>query len=209
MSVPSRRPLLFLLLAFAAISPSPAHAANPAAKSAPPASPAAPASIDAQPLPADLPQRHKDFVDLAGPLMSPKERAAFLALKQDYQRDAFVRKFWQVRDPFPQTAVNEFQERWEGRARAAKDKFGNVTEDRARMMLWNGEPAHILKSHCPEIFLPLEIWSFEKNEFARTGYNLVFVQPAGTTWRLWYPSQGVTSLLSFDIRGRYPEGPRP
>ncbi|MEA2692421.1 MAG: Ca-activated chloride channel [Acidobacteriota bacterium] len=210
MSVPSRRPLLFLLLALAAASPSfasPAHAAKPA----PPAA-AAPTPADAQPLPplpADLAQRHRDFVDLAGPLMSAKEQAAFLALKQDYQRDAFVRQFWKARDPFPQTAVNEFEERWEGRARAAKEKFGNLTEDRARMMLWNGEPAHVVKSHCPEMFLPLEIWSFEKNEFARTGYSLVFVAPAGSTWRLWYPSQGITSLLSFDVRGRYPEGPRP
>lgn len=215
MSVPCRRPLLWFLLALAAIS-LPVHAAKPTARKkalpapaegAPPAPPAQ--AADLPPVPADLAPRFREFVDLAGPLMSAKERAAFLALKQDYQRDAFIRQFWLVRDPFPQTARNEFQERWEARARAAKEKFGNVTEDRARMVLWNGEPAHVLKSHCPEIFLPLEIWTYDKNEFSRSGYNLVFVAPAGNTWRLWYPSQGVTSLLALDIRGRYPEGPRP
>ncbi len=204
MSVPSRWLMLFLLLALATTGALPAGAA---AKPAP--APVATVPADSSPLPADLSPRHREFLDLTAPLMSVKERAAFLALKQDYQRDAFVRKFWQVRDPFPQTVVNEFQERWEGRARAAKEKFGNLTEDRARMMLWNGEPAHVLKSHCPEMFLPLEVWSFEKNEFARTGYSLVFVAAAGNTWRLWYPSQGVASLLAFEVRARYPDGPRP
>jgi VWFA-related protein len=201
MSFSRRRPLLLLLLllASAALAPPPAGTAAPAAKPA-----AAP-----EPLPADLASRHKDFLELAGPLLTPKERAAFLALKQDYQRDAFIRKFWQVRDPFPQTAVNEFQDRWEARARTAREKFGNLTEDRARMMLWNGEPAHVLKGHCPEVFLPLEIWTYEKNEFTRNAYTLVFVAPAGNTWRLWYPSQGIASLLAFDVRSRYPEGPRP
>jgi Ca-activated chloride channel family protein len=203
--------LLLFLLALAAIAP-PAGAAKKKTLPVPAegASQAAPApAAELPPIPADLPPRFREFVDLAGPLMSVKERAAFLALKQDYQRDAFIRQFWQVRDPFPQTARNEFQERWEARAHAAKEKFGNVTEDRARMMLWNGEPAHVLKSHCSEIFLPLEIWTFDKNEFARTSYSLVFIQPAGNTWRLWYPSQGVVSLLSLDIRARYPDGPRP
>jgi len=202
MSVPGRRPpLLFLLLAFAALVPSaslPAAAAKPAAATKAP-----------EPIPEDLAPRHRDFLVLAGPLMSPKERAAFLALKQDYQRDAFVRKFWQVRDPFPQTAVNEFQERWEGRARLAREKYGNLTEDRSRILLWNGEPAHTFQSHCSEIFLPLEIWTYDKNEFSRTGFSLVFVQTAGSTWRLFYPSEGISALLAFDVRTRYPQGPTP
>src|SRR5262249_51364363 len=120
-----------------------------------------------------------------------------------------IRKFWQVRDPFPQTAVNEFQERWEARARTAREKFGNLTEDRARMMLWNGEPAHVLQSHCSEVFLPLEIWTYDKNDFIRTGYSLAFYQPAGSTWRLWYPSEGVSALLAFDVRARFPNGINP
>jgi Ca-activated chloride channel family protein len=199
---------LLLLALVAAVSAAPG-VAGAAAQPAPAPQAAVPIPVDSQPLPADLSPRHRDFLELTAPLMSAKERSAFLALKQDYQRDAFVRKFWQVRDPFPQTVVNEFEERWEARARAAREKFGNITEDRARMILWNGEPAHVLKSHCPEMFLPLEVWSFEKNEFIRTAYSLVFVAAAGNSWRLWYPSQGVNSLLSFEVRSRYPDGPRP
>ncbi len=209
MSSSSCRPLWLLLLALVAAASAAPGVAGAAGKPAPPPQAAVPTPVDSQPLPADLSPRHRDFLELTAPLMSAKERSAFLALKQDYQRDAFVRKFWQVRDPFPQTVVNEFEERWEGRARAAREKFGNITEDRARMILWNGEPAHVLKSHCPEMFLPLEVWSFEKNEFIRTSYSLVFVAAAGNSWRLWYPSQGVNSLLSFEVRSRYPDGPRP
>src|SRR5947199_7496021 len=126
MSVSCRRPLLLFLLALAAISP-PVAAAKKKSLPAPAegASQAAPAqAAELPPVPADLPPRFREFVDLAGPLLSAKERAAFLALKQDYQRDAFIRQFWLVRDPFPQTVRNEFQERWEMRARAAKEKFG-------------------------------------------------------------------------------------
>src|SRR6185295_14650504 len=69
------------------------------------------------PLPADLAPRYVSWLDAVALLMNAKEREVFLALGKDYQRDAFIRRFWEVRDPFPQTARNEFQERWEARAK--------------------------------------------------------------------------------------------
>ena len=43
----------------------------------------------------------------------PRVRNPQCGPSQMPQRDAFIRRFWGVRDPFPQTARNEFQERWE------------------------------------------------------------------------------------------------
>jgi Ca-activated chloride channel family protein len=162
---------------------------------APPAKP--------EPPPADLGSRYTAWLDEVAPLMSPKERAAFLALGKDYQRDAFIRRFWQVRDPFPQTARNEFQERWEDRAKAARERFGNLQDDRARMLLFNGEPAHVLQARC-EILQPLEIWDYPGTEKIRGDFSLVFIA-RGSTYRLWYPGDGLAMLLLPDMRVQSPE----
>src|ERR1041384_1068192 len=88
---------------------------------------------------ADLDPRYRTWLEDVALLISPKEKAVFLALKKDYQRDTFMRRFWEVRDPFPQTPQNELKVRWEQRAEVARARFGNLTDDRARMILFNGE----------------------------------------------------------------------
>ncbi|HEY4562184.1 MAG TPA: GWxTD domain-containing protein, partial [Thermoanaerobaculia bacterium] len=93
-------PLRLLLLALLSLS-LPAFAAAP-----PPETP----------VPADLAPRYQAWLEEVAPLISAKERTAFLGLQKDYQRDAFIRRFWDVRDPFPQTPVNELRVRWEQRA---------------------------------------------------------------------------------------------
>ena len=151
---------------------------------------AAPSPKEA-PLPADLAPRYAAWLDEVALLISPKERTAFLTLGKDYQRDAFMRRFWEVRDPFPQTGRNEFKERWETRAEAARQRFGNLTDDRARMILYNGEPAHILQARC-EVLLPLEIWDYPGTERIRGDFSLVFVSRGGTnflTVQSWTPSR--------------------
>jgi hypothetical protein len=46
-----------------------------------------------------------------------------------------MRRFWEVRDPFPQTPQNELKDRWEQRIAIARARFGGITDDRARMLL--------------------------------------------------------------------------
>jgi VWFA-related protein len=145
-------------------------------------------------LPADLASRYRDWLDEVAPLMGPKEREAFLALARDYQRDAFMRAFWKARDPFPKTARNELQEIWEARAKTARERYGGLTDDRARMLLFNGEPAKVQRVQC-DVLLPLEIWSYDGTERIKTAFSLIFLQQ-GTAARLWYPSQGLLSILA-------------
>jgi Ca-activated chloride channel family protein len=154
--------------------------------------------------PADLAARYASWLDEVALLMSPKERAAFLALGKDYQRDAFMRRFWQVRDPFPQTPRNELQERWEARAQMAREKLGNLTDDRARMMLFNGEPTEVLVARC-DVLLPVELWSYPGTERIRGDFTLAFVSRGGSPkgpFRLWSPAEGIESLLSLDLKAR-------
>ena len=158
------------------------------------------------PLPADLAPRYVSWLDAVALLMNAKEREVFLALGKDYQRDAFIRRFWEVRDPFPQTARNEFQERWEARAKVARERFGNLADERARMMLLNGEPAHVLQARC-EILVPLEIWDYPGTEKIRGDFSLVFVA-YGSTYRLWSPSDGIEWILAQDLRVQSPDAAR-
>lgn len=166
-----------------------------AARAAKPSPPEIPAPI----LGAELAPRHQQWLEDVALLISAPERAAFLAQKQDYQRDSFIRRFWQVRDPYPETARNELEDRWTERSEIARQRYGNLAEDRAKLMLWNGVPAKAEEFRCPEAMLPIEVWSYTSNELIHGFFNLVFYQPTGGVrgaYRLWYPTEGLTRLLS-------------
>ena len=59
-------------------------------------------------------------------LLTDAEREIFLALREDYQRDNFIRRFWKVRDPFLTTARNEFRDLWQERVAAARKEINAV-----------------------------------------------------------------------------------
>ncbi len=186
---PLGRRRLTLLALFLALAQHPSFAARPA---------------DPPPVSAGLEERHRAFLEEAAPLLSAKERETFLALKEEYQRDAFIRRFWEVRDPFPQTPRNEFRERWEERVEMARKLYGDLSDDRSRLLLLNGKPDRVLPSHCSDVLLPLEIWHYDRTEQIRGGFALVFFAPLGSArgrYRLWYPSEGVETLLANGLRG--------
>ena len=80
------------------------------------------------------------FLDDVDLLIGDEERQAYLALLRPYQKQAFIRRFWEVRDPYPQTARNELEERWTERLALARERYGGLADARSRMLLWNGEP---------------------------------------------------------------------
>ena len=181
---------------------------------------------------ADLAPRYQAWLDEVTLLISPKERAAFLGLQKDYQRDAFIRRFWDVRDPFPQTPANEFRERWERNAEAARKRLSNLADDRARveagghtqlsldncpldcmpldararLVLLNGEPREVFPVRC-DVLLPVEIWTFPGTDRIHGDFTVVFVA-RGSSYRLWSPNEGIQELLSLDLRARVQEPSR-
>jgi Ca-activated chloride channel homolog len=162
------------------------------------------------PVPADLAARYQSWLEEVAVLISPHERTAFLGLQKDYQRDAFIRRFWEVRDPFPQTPVNELRARWEPRAELARQRYGNLTDDRARMLLFNGEPKEVLTGRC-DVLLPVELWSYTGTETLRGQFTIAFVSRNGSPkgpFRLWSPLDGIETLLSLDLRAKVQEPER-
>ena len=89
----------------------------------------------------DLPADYQAWLDEVDSILTKEERAAFLNLDKDYQRDAFIERFWQARDPFPDTVRNELRETWTARVDQARANFGSLKEERARFFLLNGPPA--------------------------------------------------------------------
>src|SRR6185436_16661329 len=104
-----------------------------------------------------LPEKYQQWLAEIDPLITEAELAAFLALEKDYQRDAFIKRFWDERDQYKGTSRNEFRDRYEANLALARQTFGDMADDRAHIFLLNGPPAARIESRCSSILWPLEI----------------------------------------------------
>ncbi len=147
--------------------------------------------------PKDLPQRYQDFLAEVALLMSKEERESFLEIEKDYQRDAFIERFWRIRDPYPETARNEFKERWDARADAVRSEIGDFDDDRAKVLLLNGYPDGLVRYRCADLW-PGEVWYYQRAESLGHEVVLLFFQPHGLgRYRLWQPFDGLDDLVRF------------
>jgi|CXWL01.1.fsa_nt_gi Ca-activated chloride channel family protein len=186
-------PLALALVASSAAPP----AAAPADSAAAPAAPAAAPAKSKPAKPAPLPQQYLDWLAEVDVLISKEEKATFMALAEDYQRDAFIDRFWRARDPYPDTARNERKERWDALVATARSEYGGLEDERSKVLLLNGPPAGALISKCRLIW-PLEIWFYHGSDQMRGDFYLVFAQLYGMgRYRLWDPTRGVSTLGQF------------
>lgn len=156
-----------------------------------------------RPLPAveqkALPEEYRAWLDEVDAIITKEERAAFLNLEKDYQRDAFIERFWQARDPFRDTVRNEMRETWNARVEQARVYFGSLKEERARFFLLNGPPAARMEGQCSGTTWPLEIWAYQRSERIHEDVVLfVFYRPFSQgPFKLWYPDEGLSRLMQF------------
>lgn len=129
------------------------------------------------------------WLDDVDPLITPREREVFLALAADADREAFVQRFWEVRDPYPETPRNEAKERWDARLAEARKRWGGTRDDRTRVFLLQGEPDSILAGTCDGT--TLELWTYEPHFQVQYRTVLAFLPgPAGGASKLWRPGKG-------------------
>ena len=139
-----------------------------------------------------LPEKYRAWLEEVDVLITEEERAAFLALSRDYQRDAFIDRFWQVRDPKPRTPRNELREDWAVRVPEARRRFGDLKDGRSRVLLLNGVPDEVVLSDCPVVLWPLEVWYYSHSD--QTGGPLVAIlyqKWRAGYYRLWNPQEGI------------------
>jgi len=179
----------------AAADPEAAPAADPEAASQTDRDAAAlePAADRATPKdPFGLQPRHKDWLEAASPLITRDERIAFLKLARDYQRDAFIDRFWRMRDPYQETARNELKERFEEMVGLVRSTYGTFEDDRARVLLVHGPPHGGFQVRCTKTRIPAEVWAYRGSEVVDFPFVLVFLKhrirgPA----HIWRPAEHV------------------
>lgn len=180
-----------------------------------PAAPAAPAALEErketrkerrerraalEALEAALPLEFRQFLDDVHFLITGAEREAFLEVTQDYQRRAWIERFWRVRDSYPETPRNEFRARWEERLLHVRQEFEGPRTDRAHMYLLNGEPAGRLEFQCTMVTWPIEIWFYRTSDTVGHEFFLLFYRRANQPrYELWHPADGIDRLLDVGV----------
>jgi Ca-activated chloride channel family protein len=145
--------------------------------------------------PAVDPQAWLAEVDL---LIAPREREAFLGLAGDAARRDFMERFWQVRDPYPETPRNELAERWASGVPEARRRWGTLADDRARVFLLQGEPNSSFEVRCPGRSEAFELWVYEPRFRVKHRAVLVFLAGRQGPARLWRPGPEAPSFPAAD-----------
>ncbi|HVS16765.1 MAG TPA: VWA domain-containing protein [Thermoanaerobaculia bacterium] len=146
----------------------------------------------------ELPAQFRQWLAEVDLLISEEEVLAFLEIDKDYQREAFIERFWKVRDPYPDSGRNEFRDRWYDRLDEAQSMFGTLDDERARYILLNGPPLARIPFTCGTVVHPLEVWYYRGSEKVAYEFFLVFVRRYGRPeYTLWRPSDPLESLFNF------------
>jgi GWxTD domain-containing protein len=137
------------------------------------------------------------WLEDVSPILTKAERAVFSKLQTNLDRAKFVRFFWRMRDPLPDTTANEFQREYEERIRYADQNFGHYSPkrgsqtDRGFFYVVLGKPLERTQYTTQSQIWPLELWFYKgEQEFGLPDYfYLIFYQPEGIgDFRLYSPS---------------------
>jgi GWxTD domain-containing protein len=153
----------------------------------------------------DLPERHRQWLDVTRYIILPQEKEVFLRLETDRDRDLFIEAFWLQRDPTPGTPQNEYQEEHLKRFHFAEARLGRGTPrpgwmtDMGRIHILLGPPHSIERFDAPAGLHPCQVWYYygDKRKGLPTYFCLLFFQPGGAgEFKLYNPmSDGPHSLL--------------
>jgi GWxTD domain-containing protein len=150
------------------------------------------------------------WLEDVSPILTRTERAVFKKLQTNAEREKFVRFFWRMRDPLPDTTANEFQKEYEERVRFADQNFGRSSPkrgsqtDRGYYYLVLGPPLERNYFTTQSEVWPLELWFYKgAQEYGLPDYfYLIFYQPEGIgDYRLYSPGVEGPEKLAVPIGG--------
>lgn len=143
-----------------------------------------------------LPQKYRDFLTLVELIVTEDEREVFLQIHEEYQKDKFIEAFWKRRSIDSQGLRTDFRATYTRRVEQAVEQFRDLHNDRAKTFVINGPPDAVIPIDCPDIYVPLQIWYYERIEALKSKVYLIFYQPYGAgPYRLWLPIDGRGVLL--------------
>ncbi|HXT49761.1 MAG TPA: VWA domain-containing protein [Thermoanaerobaculia bacterium] len=147
-----------------------------------------------------LPKRFQVWLEEVAILITPPEREAFLALSEDSRRDAFIKAFWEARDPEPTHPDGTFRRTYYRRREEALAVFRSVNADAAKVWILNGEPAERFQMDCGLAFWPIEIWYYRATPRMSRSVPVIFYRPAaGPVLRIWHPEEGTYVLMAIPV----------
>ena len=142
-------------------------------------------------LSAQLKPKYREFLELVDLIITDQEKEVFLQIADDYQKDRFIETFWRRRSIDTQGLRNDYQAVHTHRVEMAKEQFKNLNSDRAKTLIINGPPDAVIAIDCPEVYVPIQIWYYDRLEVLKSKVYLIFYQPYGVgDYKLWLPLDG-------------------
>lgn len=138
-------------------------------------------------------------------IITKQEKKDFLELKTDKDRDAFIQRFWDIRNPTPGSPSNAYKDEIYSRIAYADAHFsiGSGGEgwrsDRGRTYITLGPPQQIEKHYGAANLRPMEIWFYSNtNPSLPPFFNVLFYQRDNIgDYRFYSPSMdGPTELVT-------------
>ena len=125
-------------------------------------------SVFAKDKESKLPPQYREWLDRdAAYLITRSEKAQFLALKSDAERDKFMDWFWKIRNPDPDSPINVFKEEHYKRLAYADDHFGmgkrvpGWSTERGRIYIVLGPPKQLANYQGYDRVRPMQLWFYE------------------------------------------------
>ena len=143
-----------------------------------------------------LPQKYRDFLELVDLIITPDEKEIFLEIQENYQRDKFIDSFWKRRTIDSMGIRTDYRAVYTRRVEQAFEQFRDIHNDRAKMFILNGPPDAVIPVDCPDVYVPMQIWYYERLEILKSKAYLIFYEPYGSPpYKLWLPIDGYTKLV--------------
>lgn len=143
-----------------------------------------------------LAQKYEDW--LKGPtsyLITKPEREAFSRLRTDAERDAFIERFWEIRNPASGSGRNEFKEEFYRRVAFANAFYGRDAgsegwrTDRGRTYILFGRPQSSMNYLGHQELRPIELWFYSNPGLPELPafFYVLFYDKDDTGYRLYHP----------------------
>jgi GWxTD domain-containing protein len=128
-------------------------------------------------------------------LITNGEREAFLVLRTNQDRDAFIERFWKVRNPDPTAPSNTVEVEHYRRLAYANEQFGfrgannGWRTDRGMVYITLGPPKQIARYPNTKYLRQMEIWFYQSPGRALPPYfSVMFFKPTNAEdYRLYSP----------------------
>lgn len=129
-------------------------------------------------------------------IITHEEQEAFLNLTTNQQRDEFIQRFWDIRNPDPGSPTNSYRDEIYRRISYANEFFGPGSgtdgwrTDRGRVYITLGNPQQRAYYRGLTNVRPLEIWFYSSTHPSLPSffYVVFFQREAGSDYRLYSPS---------------------